>query len=86
MREWCNQAGLPHCSAHGLGKAGATLAAENGATLHQIMAIYVGTRRHKRRFTPMLSTASDRLRKRCLCLPVDEMKTSLRNLNAKEQK
>ena len=21
MREWCNQAGLPHCSAHGLRKA-----------------------------------------------------------------
>ncbi|MEX0745640.1 MAG: tyrosine-type recombinase/integrase [Phycisphaeraceae bacterium] len=40
MREWCNQAGLPHCSAHGLRKAGAALAAENGATEHQLMAIF----------------------------------------------
>jgi integrase len=40
MREWCNQAGLPHCSAHGLRKAGATLAAENGATVNQLMAIF----------------------------------------------
>lgn len=40
MRDWCNQAGLPHCSAHGLRKAGATFAAENGATEHQLMAIY----------------------------------------------
>ena len=39
FREWCNQAGLPHCSAHGLRKAGATRAAENGATEHQLMAI-----------------------------------------------
>ena len=34
------QAGLPHCSAHGLRKAGATFAAEQGATEHQLMAIY----------------------------------------------
>jgi integrase len=40
MRDWCNQAGLPHCSAHGLRKAGTTLAAENGATVHQLMAIF----------------------------------------------
>jgi integrase len=40
MREWCDQAGLPHCSAHGLRKAGATLAAENGATVNQLMAIF----------------------------------------------
>jgi integrase len=40
FREWCDQAGLPHCSAHGLRKAGATIAAENGATEHQLMAIY----------------------------------------------
>lgn len=36
----CREAGLPHCSAHGLRKAGATLAAENGATEHQLMAIF----------------------------------------------
>ena len=36
----CNEAGLPHCSAHGLRKCGATIAANNGATEHQLMAIY----------------------------------------------
>ena len=32
--------GLPHCSAHGLRKAGAARAAENGATTHELMAIF----------------------------------------------
>lgn len=36
----CVEAGLPHCSAHGLRKAGATIAAENGATEQELMAIY----------------------------------------------
>lgn len=40
MRDWCDEAGLLHCSAHGLRKAGATLAAENGATDRQLMAIF----------------------------------------------
>ncbi|WP_246252467.1 tyrosine-type recombinase/integrase [Allomesorhizobium camelthorni] len=40
MRQWCDEAGLPHCSAHGLRKAGATIAAENGATHEQLKAIY----------------------------------------------
>lgn len=40
MRKRCDQAGLPHCSAHGLRKAGASIAAENGATERQLMAIY----------------------------------------------
>ena len=40
FREWCNKAGLPHCTAHGLRKAGAALAAENGATELQLMAIF----------------------------------------------
>lgn len=40
FRDRCDEAGLPHCSAHGLRKAGATIAAENGATEHQLMAIY----------------------------------------------
>jgi len=40
MRRWCNEAGLPQCSAHGLRKAGAAIAAENGATPHQLMAIF----------------------------------------------
>jgi integrase len=40
MRQWCDEAGLPHCSAHGLRKAGAAIAAENGATPHQLMSIF----------------------------------------------
>ncbi|WP_020699553.1 tyrosine-type recombinase/integrase [Reyranella massiliensis] len=36
----CVEAGLSHCSAHGLRKAGAKIAAENGATTHQLMSIY----------------------------------------------
>lgn len=40
FRKWCDAAGLGHCSAHGLRKAGATIAAENGATGHQLMAIF----------------------------------------------
>ncbi|RUM98084.1 site-specific integrase [Pseudaminobacter arsenicus] len=40
MREWCDSAHLHHCSAHGLRKAGATVAAENGATHEQLKAIY----------------------------------------------
>jgi integrase len=40
FRDWCDQAGLPHCSAHGLRKAGATIAANNGATSRQLMAIF----------------------------------------------
>lgn len=40
FREWCNQAGLRHCSAHGLRKAGASIAAENGATSRQLMAVF----------------------------------------------
>jgi integrase len=36
----CHAAGLDHCSAHGLRKAGATIAAENGATTNQLMAIF----------------------------------------------
>jgi integrase len=40
FRDRCNEAGLPHCSAHGLRKAAATLAAESGATPHMLMAIF----------------------------------------------
>jgi integrase len=40
FRSWCDQAGLQHCTAHGLRKAGATIAANNGATAHQLMAIF----------------------------------------------
>jgi len=40
MRDWCDEAGLTECSAHGLRKFGATVAAENGATHEQLKAIY----------------------------------------------
>ena len=40
FRDWCNQAGLHHCSAHGIRKSGAKVAAENGATAHQLMAMF----------------------------------------------
>ena len=37
----CDEAGLPkECRAHGLRKAGATIAADNGATAHEIMAMF----------------------------------------------
>ena len=39
FRERCNEAGLAHCSAHGLRKASASLLAESGATAHEIMSI-----------------------------------------------
>ena len=40
FREWCDEAGLRHCSAHGVRKFDATAAAENGATAHQLMAMF----------------------------------------------
>lgn len=40
FRDWCDGAGLQHCTAHGLRKAGATFAAENGATTQQLMSLY----------------------------------------------
>ena len=39
MRRWCDEAGLPECSPHGLRKAAARRLAEAGASVHQIMAI-----------------------------------------------
>ncbi len=40
FRKRCDEASLPKCSAHGLRKAGATRAAENGATDQQLMAMF----------------------------------------------
>ncbi|KAA0121872.1 site-specific integrase [Methylobacterium sp. P1-11] len=39
FRAWCDQAGLPHCSAHGLRKATVARLAERGCTPHEIMAV-----------------------------------------------
>lgn len=40
MRQWCDEAGLPNCTMHGIRKAAATVAAENGATDDELMAIF----------------------------------------------
>jgi integrase len=40
MRKWCDAIGLEHCSSHGIRKAGATIAADNGATEHELMATF----------------------------------------------
>jgi integrase len=40
FRDRCDEAGLPHCTAHGLRKMGATRTAESGATTNQLMAIF----------------------------------------------
>ena len=45
FRAWCDAAGLHHCSAHGLRKAGATIAADLGATDEQIQALFGMSRR-----------------------------------------
>jgi integrase len=39
MREWCDQAGLPQCTAHGLRKALARRSADLGATQQQLKAV-----------------------------------------------
>lgn len=39
FRKWCDEAGLGHCSAHGLRKACATILAEMGCSEKEIMAI-----------------------------------------------
>ncbi|TPL40631.1 tyrosine-type recombinase/integrase [Mesorhizobium sp. B2-4-6] len=39
FRKRCDEAGLPHCSAHGLRKAGSSRMADRGATEHQIMSV-----------------------------------------------
>ncbi|GLK68117.1 hypothetical protein GCM10008179_17550 [Hansschlegelia plantiphila] len=40
FREWCDQAGLPQCSAHGVRKAAATILAENGASAMELCSIF----------------------------------------------
>jgi hypothetical protein len=40
MREWCDQAGLPECTSHGLKKAAATIVAELGGTDRMMMALF----------------------------------------------
>jgi integrase len=40
MRDWCDKARLPECSAHGVRKAAACLLAENGRSENELMAIF----------------------------------------------
>ena len=40
VKRWCAEAGIPHCSSHGIRKAAATIALDNGATEAQLMAIF----------------------------------------------
>ena len=40
MRDWCDAAGLPQCSSHGLRKAAAVIVAENGATAPELCALF----------------------------------------------
>ncbi len=40
FKDWCREAGLPRCTAHGLRKAGAVRAAEAGASEHELMAMF----------------------------------------------
>lgn len=39
FRDWCNEAGLTHCSSHGLRNAGARQLAERGKSGHEIKAV-----------------------------------------------
>lgn len=59
IKKWCREAGIPHCSAHGLRKASATRAAEAGATTHELMAMFGwSTTKEAERYT----RAADRAR------------------------
>ena len=52
FRDQCVNAGLPHCSAHGLRKAGARRLAEHGATEWEVMAFLAhGTAKEAGRYT-----------------------------------
>lgn len=45
FRAWCKEAGLPAgCTPHGLRKAGATIAADDGSTPHELMAMFGWTK------------------------------------------
>jgi len=40
MRDWCDAAGLPQCTAHGLRKAAAAILAESGVTAPELCALF----------------------------------------------
>jgi integrase len=68
VRDWCDAAGLPHCSSHGTRKAAAARLAELGCSDHEIMAMGGWkTLKEVQRYTAaarkrlMADNASDRL-------------------------
>lgn len=69
----CVEAGLGHCSAHGLRKGGATIAADRGATVHQLKAIY-GWRTLKDAARYTEKADMDRLAKEAMHLVIPERK------------
>ncbi|WP_150526036.1 tyrosine-type recombinase/integrase [Roseibium sediminis] len=68
MRKWFDEAGLPHCSSHGIRKADAVIAAENGATANELLSMFGWTNiRQAQRYTraanrrKLAETGSERL-------------------------
>ncbi len=51
MRKWCDAAGLPHCSAHGLRKATAALIAESSASAYEVQAILGDSLKQSEQYT-----------------------------------
>jgi integrase len=49
FKDRCTEAGIAHCTAHGVRKAGASIAAEAGATDHQIDAMFTWTPQEQNR-------------------------------------
>ena len=59
FRRWCAEAGLPHCAAHGLRKAGARRLAEAGATEFEVMSFLGhGTAREASRYVAAANRAT----------------------------
>jgi integrase len=65
FRDRCDEAGLQLCTAHGLKKAGATIAAENGASDRQLMAMFDRESPGWPGFTPRRPSKSGLLARPC---------------------
>lgn len=73
FRERCNEAGLPQCSAHGLRKAGAAMAAEAGTTDRQLIWPYsTGHRRGRRTSIPPRQAVNGWPARRQITSPTDQ--------------
>jgi hypothetical protein len=78
FRDPCREAGCPG-SAHGLCKAGATRAAENGATVHQLMAaVRMEDRKNGADLHPKSRPQTPRLCSRAVALAADKMQNENR--------